>query len=143
MGEQTHICLVLALLSYMAVHPAAASSSSLLIHVEGSPLTSDQLVLIVGNTYCTANIHVDQTGYSGHSFHIEAASAASEVPSYFNTISGCWESKAYLLYLKDTLREPACSSVTADSQLTTCTSRGKDRGILCLSFNSAITLTWP
>ena len=106
------ICPVLGLLSYMAVRPATASSSPLLIHADGSPLTRDQFVRMVRKTLRAANI--DQTGYSGHSFHIGAASTAAMagIPAYFIKMLGRWESEAYNLYI----RTPR-ASLAAVSQL--------------------------
>lgn len=96
----TPICPVIGLLNYMAVRPKGDNSSPLLIHADGSPLTREQFVRMVKKTLHMANI--DESGYSGHSFRIGAASsaAAAGVPAYFIKMLGRWESEAYHLYIK-------------------------------------------
>ena len=89
---------VAAILNYMAVHPRV--DGFLLVHDDGSPLTRDQFVRLVKKALCSANI--DDTGYSGHSFRIGAATvaAAAGVPAHFIKMLGRWESSAYQVYLQ-------------------------------------------
>ena len=92
----TVLCPVAAILHYMAVHPKG--EGSLLIHVDGSPLTRAQFVFQVKKALQAATI--DSASYSGHSFCIGAASTAAGVPAYFIKMLGRWESEAYHLYIQ-------------------------------------------
>ena len=64
------LCPVVAVLSYLAVR--SGSDGPLLIHADGLPLTRDQFVTKVKRALQAAQI--DSALYSGHSFHIGAAS---------------------------------------------------------------------
>ena len=81
-------------MSYMACRPKGDSTSPLFVHADGSPVTMVQFVRLVKRTLHMGII--DQSGYSGHSFRIGAASYVSKtgVPAYFIKMLGRWESEA-------------------------------------------------
>ena len=94
----TTLCPVVAMLRYLAVR--GSSDGPLLIHANGLPLTRGQFVSEVKKSLQTAQI--DLSRYSGHSFWIDAVSAAvaAGVLAYFIKMLGRWESEAYHLYTR-------------------------------------------
>ena len=106
----TTLCLVSAKLDYIALR--LNGKGPLLIHVDGTPLTRDQISRMVKKTLHLAK--VDASTYSGHSFRIGAATvtATAGVQAHFIKVIGRWESEAYQLYV-----QTPCESLTSISQL--------------------------
>ena len=94
----TAVCPVTAVLRFLAIRPVR--DGPLFIWSNGSPLTQQQFVRAVRAILTEAN--VDQTAYSGHSFHIGAATSAARagIPAHVIKMLGRWESEACLLYVR-------------------------------------------
>ena len=94
----TSICPVQAIVHYIGVH--SSSQGLLFIFGNGIPLTRAQLVMNVQAALRTAG--VDSAGYTGHSFHIGAATTAAQQgleDSLIQTL-GRWRSDAYKVYIR-------------------------------------------
>ena len=92
------LCPVRAVQSYVAMRgtsPGAFSCSA-----EGTPLTKARFVELV--RLALARVGVPLSGYSGHSFRIGAATAASQagIPDSVIQALGRWSSSAFLRYIR-------------------------------------------
>lgn len=103
------LCLVAATLDYM-VHRGSLGGPFFLF-ADGTFLTRDRFVHAVRSVL--NKIGVDSSLYAGHSFHIGAATTASQqgIPESLIKILGCWESSAYMLYIRPHERLSAQSQV--------------------------------
>ena len=72
----------------------------LFLHATGSPLTRSSLVQMMRRALQQAGI--DPSLYNGHSFRIGAATtaASSGIEDALIQTLGCWQSTAYLCYIK-------------------------------------------
>ena len=93
----SHICPVKAVLAYIAVR--GFKEGPLVIDRIGSPFTQQALISSLRTTLTKAGI--DCTHYSGHSFHIGAATTASAkgVPEATIQTLGRWSSDLYKWYI--------------------------------------------
>ena len=87
-----------AILAYLVTRPAVGGP--FFIFKDGSPLTRDKLVRAVRKALTDAGL--DQSGYSGHSIRIGAATAAARAGISESMIKmlGRWESAAYQRYIR-------------------------------------------
>ena len=92
------LCPVAAVLSYLAIRPG--TPGPLFVFEDGRYLTRDRLVHNLRDIL--AQVGVNATHFSGHSFRIGAATtaAAKGVPDSTIKMLGRWESSAYLLYIR-------------------------------------------
>ena len=92
------LCPVAALLAYIAVCPSMAGP--LFIYKHGSPLTWERLAVTVRHALERSGHVASQ--YSGHSFRIGAATMAPQAGLEDSVVKmlGCWESSAYLRYIR-------------------------------------------
>ena len=91
-------CPVAAVLNYLAVRPE--SPGPMFVFEDGSPLTRPALVSLLREALQKAGI--DSSSYSGHSFHIGAATAAAEAgysDSFIQSL-GRWKSAAFIQYIR-------------------------------------------
>ena len=92
------LCPVTSMLGYLAMQSSAPGP--LFLYADGSPLSRTRLVTQLREALSQAGI--DTSNYSGHRFHIGAASAAAQAgysDSLIQTL-GCWKSDAFSLYLR-------------------------------------------
>ena len=94
----TAVCPVTAVLCFLAIRHVR--DGPLFIWSNGSPLTQQHFVRAVRTILAEAK--VDRTAYSGHSFCIGTATSAARagIPAHVIKMLGCWESEAYLLYVR-------------------------------------------
>lgn len=92
------LCPVAAVLGYLAVRPP--SPGPLLCFQDGKPLSKPRLVQALRQALRAAG--VDDSGYSGHSFRIGAATAAARagLSDSFIQMLGRWKSSAFSLYIR-------------------------------------------
>ena len=90
----TDLCLVSAMLAYLVVRGSHAGP--LFKFSDGKPLTRQRLVTAVKEALDAAGVESGQ--YSGHSFHIGAATTAAAIGLEDSTVRtlGRWKSLAYL-----------------------------------------------
>ncbi len=91
-------CPVAAVLNYLSLRPS--SSGPLFLFENGSPLTRAALVTHLRTALALAG--VDSSHYSGHSFRIGAATAASQAcysDSFIQSL-GRWKSAAFISYIR-------------------------------------------
>ena len=103
--SQADLCLVSAVLAYMVFR---GPSPGPFFFVDRRYLTRDHFVSSVRAALRMQG--VDDSRYSGHSFHIRAATTAAlrGLPDSLIKTLGCWESSAYTVYIR-TPRETLCS----------------------------------
>ena len=101
----TDLCPVSALLAYLAIRGDAPGP--LFIHQDKSPLTKQNLILMLRSTLQEAGI--DATYYSGHSFRIgtTTTAAACGISETIIMQMGRWRSSAYQAYIKIPTRDLA------------------------------------
>ena len=92
------LCPVAAVLNYIAQR--GNQTGAFFRFRDGSPLTKARFVLGIRRALTTAGVNC--TGYSGHSFRIGAATAASQAGIADSTIQtlGRWNSTAFLGYIR-------------------------------------------
>ena len=91
-------CPVAAVLNYLSLRPP--SPGPLFLFQDGTPLTRAALVAHLRTALAQAGI--DSSKYSGHSFHIGAATAAAQAgysDSFIQTL-GRWKSSAFISYIQ-------------------------------------------
>ncbi len=91
-------CPVAAVLNYLGLRPS--SSGPLFLFENGSPLTRAALVTHLRTALAQAG--VESSHYSGHSFRIGAATAASQAgySDVFIQSLGGWKSAAFISYIR-------------------------------------------
>ena len=88
----TNVCLVSALLAYLAVHPSRGQH--LFVWEDGKPLSRSELGHLLKKALEAAGLETSR--YSGHSLHIGAAAG---VPNHLIKVLGRWRSQAFQLYV--------------------------------------------
>ena len=114
-GEtRDEVCPVRAVMEYTARRGTAAGPFFRLEN--GIPLTKSRFVQKVRDVLTQAGI--SQTGYSGHSFRIGAASAAAEAGLEDSVIQalGRWSSSAFLWYIRITHQQLSCHTAALAGQ---------------------------
>ena len=102
------LCPVLAMLAYLARRPG--QPAPLFMFRDGLPLSRPKLVQRLREAL--NSIGVDDSGFSGHSFQIGAATAAARAglsDSLIKTL-GRWKSSAFSLYIRTPARQLAAAS---------------------------------
>ena len=92
------LCPVTALLSYLIHH---GDASGTLFQLDNhTPLSKPKFVDHVHHALLADNVPAHL--YTGHSFHIGAATTAASAGTEDSTIQtlGCWKNSAYLLYIR-------------------------------------------
>ena len=92
------LCPIAAVLGYLAVRPSAPGP--LFLFEDGSTLSRPRLVQALRQALHRAG--VDDSGYSGHSFRVGAATTAAQAGLSDSLIQllGRWKSSAYSLYIR-------------------------------------------
>lgn len=106
------LCPVAAMIDYLAIR--GGDLGPLLRFQDGRPLTRSRLVTQVRTALSQANIPVDKSKFSGHSFRIGAATTAAERGMEDSLIKmlGRWESGAYHRYIRTPREQLAMVSRT-------------------------------
>ena len=106
------LCPVAAMLGYLAYRPP--TPGPLFIFSDGSPLSRSRLISCLRQALGTAG--VDDTGFSGHSFRIGAATTAAEADfsDSFIRLLRSWKSSVFTTYI----RTPRQQLTAASSLLT-------------------------
>ena len=130
------ICLVVALLAYLAIRPPAPGP--LFTHGYGSHLTRSGLVSAVHAALSEGG--VDLSRYTGHSFRIGPATAAAQAgpPDSMIQMLGCWRSSAFQRYI----RTPASTLLSISHTLAVCIIIFKNDLTKCQT-NTEVGRTWP
>ena len=104
----TTLCPVSAVLAYLAVRPSIPGP--LFIFRDGSPLSRVQLISHLRDAL--SQIGVDVTNFSGHSFHIGAATTAAKAGFNDSLIQslGRWRSAAFTAYIRTPVDDLAAAS---------------------------------
>ena len=104
--SNTDICPVASVLAYMVVR--GPRQGPFFVFADGHGLTRDRLVTALRSALHSAGI--PEHNYAGHSFRVGAATTAAQngVPESIIKTMGCWESAAYMLYIR-TPQETHCA----------------------------------
>ena len=108
------LCPVVAMLGYLAIRPP--SPGPLFIFKDGTSLSRQRLVQMLRQALQLAGI--SDTGFSGHSFRIGAATAAAQAglnDSLIQTL-GRWKSAAFNVYIRTPWQQIAAVSQSLASQ---------------------------
>lgn len=102
------ICPVASMLGYLAVRPT--TPGPLFIFEDGSPLSRPKLIQYLRQALRMAGI--DDSGFSGHSFRIGAATTAAKAGLSDSLIKmlGRWKSSAFTLYIRTPWQHLASAS---------------------------------
>ena len=108
------LCPVSAMLSYLAVCPS--SLGPLFIFKDGTSLSRERLVAALSQAL--ALVGIDSAGFTGHSFHIEAATSAAGagMPDSLIQTLGRWKSAAFLSYIRTPREVLSVASVALAGQ---------------------------
>jgi integrase len=98
LSTRDELCLVQAVRSYVAV--SGESPGAFFRSLNGCPLSKARFVDLVRSALARAGVPI--AGYSGHSFRIGAATAASQagIPDLAIQALGRWSSPAFLRYIR-------------------------------------------